>query len=191
MLCLVRDAAWRTQVDPAPVSPLTRAVAMVAVAALALASCTNYKSRLSAPEVVGSGDAGEAGGAAGAAGLVSPRPAKETRSVWSAEEITGRVRLRFNVSETGQVGHVEVLESTDERLEKQAANSLSSWPFEPGTREGEPVAVKGVEAVMVFYTDDSTTTGEVIGITLLVIVLLPIVVVLGLFADGNFKWGNN
>jgi len=170
----------------APAGPLpgraARAVALVAAAALALASCTNYQSRLTAPEVTRAG---------GTDALVAPRPAEEKRSVWSEEEVTGEVRLRFGVSETGEVANVEVLEAGDPRLAELAAQRPASWPFEPGTVGGAPVAVEGVETVMVFYTDDSTTTGEVIGYTLLIVVLLPIALILGAASNGSIHWGSD
>jgi hypothetical protein len=44
---------------------------------------------------------------------------------------------------------------------------------------------------MVFYTDDTTTTAEVIGITLLVIVLVPVMLAMAfLSGDASFKTGN-
>jgi hypothetical protein len=52
--------------------------------------------------------------------------------------ITGRVRLRFNVSEIGQIGHVEVLESTDEGLEKHANLLAPGAPI--GRRSGSASA---------------------------------------------------
>ncbi len=168
--------------DRAPTSRRARAaVALVAAAALVLAGCTDYKVRLGEPTLTET--------APGAAGVGPPRPAKEKRSLWGPEKLTGWVRLRFDVSATGQVGNVEVLESSDQRLEAQAAASLSSWPFEPATRDGEPAAVEGAEAVMTFYTDDTTTTGEVIGYTLLIIVLVPVAVVLGAASNGGMSWG--
>ena len=159
---------------------MARAVALAAAAALVLASCTNYQSRLTAPKVAGAGDGG------GTDALVAPRPADDKRSVWSAEEVTGEVRLRFDVSAAGEVANVAVLEASDPRLADLAAQKLAAWPFEPATVQGAPVAVAGAETVMVFYTDDSTTTGEVIGYTLLVIVLLPIAVLLGA-GGGKFE----
>jgi TonB family protein len=183
----LRDPARRSRGAPAgtPPGPAARAVALVAAAALVLASCTNYQSRLTAPEVARPEDG------VGTDALMAPRPAKEKRSVWSEEEVTGEVRLRFDVSETGEVANVEVLEASDPRLAELAAQRLASWPFEPATVGGAPVAVEGVETVMVFYTDDSTTTGEVIGYTLLIVVLLPIALILGAAGSGSFHWGND
>lgn len=190
---LMHDPARRTRGAPPDLPPgpppgrpapgrAARAVALVVAAALILASCTNYQSRLTAPEVTRAG---------GTAALVAPRPTDEKRSVWSEEEVTGEVRLRFDVTAAGQVANVAVVEASDERLAELAAQRLAAWPFEPGTVGGEPVAVEGVETVMVFYTDDSTTTGEVIGYTLLIIVVLPIALLAGGGGGGSFHWGND
>jgi Gram-negative bacterial TonB protein C-terminal len=111
------------------------------------------------------------------------------RSRLAAPATSGRAWDAKPRSRAGAVGNVEVLESSDQRLEAQAAASLSSWPFEPGTRGGEPAAVEDAEAVMTFYTDDTTTTGEVIGATLLIIVLVPLAVVLGAASKGSMTWG--
>jgi hypothetical protein len=159
-----------------------RAVALVVAAALVLVSCTDYKTRLRKSVEPGR---------ASAAGVVPPQPAKEKRSVWSGEKITGWVRLRFDVSEEGETSAIAVVASSDQRLEARAADSLASWPFEPGTRGGAPVPMEDMELVMVFYTDDTTTTAEVIGITLLVIVLVPVMLAMAfLSGDASFKTGN-
>ena len=47
---------------------------------------------------------------------------------------------------------------------------------------------------MVFYTDDTTTTAEAIGIAALVVVLVPVVVafaLLGAFASGDIQFKSN
>lgn len=157
-----------------------RAVALVVSAALVLASCTDYKARLS-----------DGSDAESVPGIVPPQPAKEKRSVWQGEKTTGWVHLRFDVSETGEVSGVEVVKSSEERLEVKAMEGVASWPFEPGTREGEPAAFEDVEMVMVFYTDDTTTTGEAIGKTVLVIVMIPLMVAAALLGGGgSIKFGN-
>lgn len=160
----------------------TRLVAIVVSATLVLASCTDYKARLRASEEPD---------AETVPGVVPPQPAKEKRSVWQGEKIRGWVHLRFDVSPNGEVSGVEVVESSEERLESKAVQSLASWPFEPGTQDGEPLAFEDVEMVMVFYTDDTTTTGEAIGMTVLVIVMIPLMAAAALLGGrGSVSFGN-
>ena len=157
-----------------------RTVAFFVSATLVLASCTDYKARLS-----------EEPSEATVPGIVPPQPAKEKRSVWQGEKIGGWVHLRFDVSASGEVSGIEVVKSSEEQLEAKAVDSLASWPFEPGTRDGKPAASEDVEMVMVFYTDDTTTTGEFIGKTVLVIVMIPLVVAAALLGGGgSVKFGN-
>lgn len=158
-----------------------RAVALVVAAALVLASCTDYKSRLRAPD---------APGAALAAGVVPPEPAEEKRSVWQGEKIAGWVHLRFDVSEAGEARDIAVVASSDPQLEARAVGKLAAWPFVPASRASAaevfaPEAYRDLELVMVFYTDDTTTTAEAIGITLLVIVLIPVALVLAVLGGGG------
>ena len=152
-------------------------------AALALAGCTDYKARLRAPDQAA---------AAPASGVVPPEPAEDKRSVWQGEKITGWVHLRFDVSAEGEAGDIEVVEASDERLEARAAGKLADWPFAPATRDGAPEAFADMEMVMVFFKDDTTTTAEAIGITALVIVLIPVAVLLSFAGGGSsFQWGSN
>jgi hypothetical protein len=95
-----------------------------------------------------------------------------------------------DVSETGEVNIIEVVEASDQRLEAHAAESLSSWPFKPGTRDGEPARFEDVDFIMAFYTDDTTTTGEALGMAALVIVVLPVMLVLAVIGGGgSMKFG--
>lgn len=158
-----------------------RAVALVVSAALVLASCTDYKARLS-----------DGSDAESVPGIVPPQPAKEKRSVWQGEKTTGWVHLRFDVSEEGNVGYIEVVQASDERLEARAVGKLASWPFAPATRDGAAEPFADMEMVMVFFKDDTTTTAEAIGITALVIVLVPVAVLLSFAGGGSsFQWGKN
>ena len=158
-------------------------VALVVCAALALAGCTDYKARLRAPD---------GPGAEPETGVVPPEPAEDKRSVWQGEKLVGWVHLRFDVSAEGAVGGIEVVEASDERLEERAVGKLADWPFRPATRDGAPEAFDDMEMVMVFFKDDTTTTAEAIGITALVIVLIPVAVLLSFASGGSsFQWGKN
>src|SRR5262245_51754485 len=57
-------------------------------------------------------------------------------------KIQGTVRLSAVVLDDGRVGEIRVVKSLDPELDQQAANALKQWEFKPGTREGEPVAVR-------------------------------------------------
>ena len=158
-------------------------VALILCAALALAGCTDYKARLRAPD---------APGTAPAADVVPPEPAEDKRSVWQGEKIVGWVHLRFDVSAEGEVGDIEVVEASDERLEERAVGKLADWPFRPATRDGAPEAYADREMVMAFFKDDTTTTAEAIGITALVIVLIPVAVLLSFTSGGSsIQFGKN
>ena len=117
--------------------------------------------------------------------VAPPSPSEDERSVWHGEKITGWVRLRFDVTETGDTDKVEILESSDERLEAQAEEMLESWPFKAGMREGVPARFENIEMIMAFYTDDTTTTGEALGATVIIVLLLPLVLVMALVSGGG------
>ena len=53
--------------------------------------------------------------------------------------------------ENGVVGDVEIVESLDKvyGLDDQAIKAIRQWTFEPGTKDGKPVAVR-VEVEMTF-----------------------------------------
>ncbi len=65
--------------------------------------------------------------------------------------IEGWVKLEAVVLETGEVGDVDVIESLDKvyGLDDEAVKCMRQWRFEPGTKDGKPVAVR-VEVEMSF-----------------------------------------
>ncbi len=63
------------------------------------------------------------------------------------------MRLRFAVSETGAVEEIEVLESSDFRLEGPAVRLVSDWTYTPGTVDGTPAACAGQEAYVTFVEE--------------------------------------
>lgn len=145
-----------------------------------VASCTDYKATLKPATEDASAE------------TVLPRSAVAQKAIVRTEEkVTGSVRLRVDVSDTGDVSGVEIIEASDDRLKEKALDLILSWPMEPGTIAGEPAKFENLEYTMVFITDDSTTTGEVIGTTVLVVLLLPLALALALFSGGSsFKMGN-
>lgn len=161
---------------------LFKALTILVCAVFALASCTNYKATLS-PATEGAPSE-----------TVLPRSAVTEKAIVRTEEkVTGSVRLRVDVSDTGEVSGVEILEASDDRLREKALDLIRSWPLEPGTIAGEPAKFEGVEYTMVFFTDDSTTTGEAVGkalgVTLLVALLL-VGVAVSVAAGGSFSSGH-
>ena len=80
---------------------------------------------------------------------------KEVKPKYNPEameaKIQGRIKLEAVVLETGEVGDVEIIESLDKvyGLDDEAVKCLTQWLFEPGTKDGKPVAVR-VEVEMSF-----------------------------------------
>ena len=58
--------------------------------------------------------------------------------------IQGRVSLQAVVLESGLVGDVDIVDSLDTvyGLDEQAVKAIRQWQFEPGTKDGKPVAVQ-------------------------------------------------
>ena len=88
-------------------------------------------------------------------GITVPRIVKEVKPKYTPEameaKIQGSVRLEAVVLATGEVGDVEVIESLDKvyGLDEAAIQALKQWRFDPGTKDGKPVAVR-VEVEMSF-----------------------------------------
>ena len=57
-------------------------------------------------------------------------------------KVEGTVELDAVVLKDGTVGDVTVTRSLDEELDQQAIKALKQWKFRPGTKDGEPVAVR-------------------------------------------------
>ena len=79
--------------------------------------------------------------------IVLPRPLKEVKPQYTANamraRISGGVMLEAVVREDGTVGTVDVVQSLDPHngLDDAAVAAAKQWRFEPGTRDGKPVAV--------------------------------------------------
>jgi TonB family protein len=88
-------------------------------------------------------------------GTTLPRVIKEVKPPYTPEamqaRIQGSVFMNVVVLETGDVGDVTITRSLDAEhgLDEQCVKAARQWEFEPGTREGEPVAVE-VEIEMTF-----------------------------------------
>ncbi len=81
-------------------------------------------------------------------GVIAPRVIKEVKPAYTAEamraKVQGVVWLRCIVLPDGTVGRVEVVRSLDSTfgLDQEAVKAARQWRFIPGTRQGEPVAVR-------------------------------------------------
>jgi TonB family protein len=76
-----------------------------------------------------------------------PRLVSEVKPNYTPEameaRIQGSLKLEAVVLDTGDVGDVEVTQSLDDiyGLDNEAVKALKQWRFEPGTKDGKPVAV--------------------------------------------------
>ena len=79
--------------------------------------------------------------------VTQPRLVREIKPHYTPEamaaKIQGSVWLEAVVLDTGDVGDVDVTKSLDDvyGLDEAAVQALKQWRFEPGTKDGKPVAV--------------------------------------------------
>jgi protein TonB len=81
-------------------------------------------------------------------GVTLPRVTKEVRPQYTteaqAQRIEGTVLLDVVVLSDGSVGDVKVTRSLDSvyGLDASAVSAMKQWQFAPGTKDGQPVAVR-------------------------------------------------
>ncbi len=81
-------------------------------------------------------------------GVTSPRILKQVKPAYTSEamraKVQGEVLLRCVVLPDGTVGRVEIIKSLDGvfGLDQEAIKAARQWRFVPGSRLGEPVAVR-------------------------------------------------
>ena len=81
-------------------------------------------------------------------GIKLPKVVSEVKPNYTPEameaRIQGRLSLEAVVLDSGLVGDVEIVESLDKvyGLDDQAVKAIRQWRFEPGTKDGKPVAVR-------------------------------------------------
>ena len=80
-------------------------------------------------------------------GISMPQP--EYSEYARRKKISGSVLLGMIVEPDGTVRDVKVKKSLETSLDKQAVAAVQTWTFEPGTKEGQPVAVH-VDAEVTF-----------------------------------------
>ena len=89
------------------------------------------------------------------AGVTLPKLVKETKPGYTPEalhaRIQGMVKLDAVVLANGKVGDVQITQSLDKEfgLDDQAIAAVKKWEFEPGRKDGKPVAVR-IEIAMSF-----------------------------------------
>ena len=71
--------------------------------------------------------------------IYAPNPSYDEKA--RKKKINGVVILAMVVTAQGKVRDVKVIKSVDEGLDKQAVATVSTWRFEPATKNGNPVAV--------------------------------------------------
>jgi bla regulator protein BlaR1 len=81
-------------------------------------------------------------------GVKLPKVVHEVKPDYTREAmeagIQGRLSLQAVVLESGLVGDVDIVDSLDTvyGLDEQAVKAIRQWQFEPGTKDGKPVAVQ-------------------------------------------------
>jgi TonB family protein len=91
-------------------------------------------------------------------GVTSPRLTKEVKPNYTdgakQRRVEGSVELSAVVLADGTVGdEVKVTRSLDEELDQEAVKAARQWRFQPGTKDGKPVAVQ-VDIEMTFTLKD-------------------------------------
>ena len=86
-------------------------------------------------------------------GVTAPRILRQVKPAYTSEamraKVQGEVLLRCVVLPDGSVGRVEIVKSLDGvfGLDQEAIKAARQWKFVPGTRLGEPVAVRVTIAI--------------------------------------------
>jgi periplasmic protein TonB len=78
-------------------------------------------------------------------GVTAPKPVYMPNPEYTdsarKKKINGSVTLGMIVTAEGNVRDLKVIKSLDKGLDKQALAAVSTWRFEPATKDGKPVAV--------------------------------------------------
>ena len=78
----------------------------------------------------------------GSGDLVYPQQAK-------AEQIEGKVIVRYDVSAEGVIANIEIIESEPPGIFDEAVLAyVRTWRFTPATKNGEPVVERGLESTI-------------------------------------------
>ncbi len=125
--------------DPMPRPALTRRIA-VALASLALVVMTLTAVRPVWSQSQGGREVYKVGN-----GVTSPKVLNIIHPDYTEEaragKIEGTVLVKAVITEEGTADSIEVVKGIDAGLDQRAMDALSRWTFEPGTKDGKPVAV--------------------------------------------------
>jgi TonB family protein len=90
----------------------------------------------------------------------APRAVKRVDAIYpfslSRAGASGSVTVSFTVNTQGRVADVSVVSSTRKEFEAPAITAISKWEFEPGIRNGKPVAAR-MQVSLTFTLEDETT----------------------------------
>jgi protein TonB len=109
-----------------------------------IATLTTLGAQGSAPQIYAPGN-----------GVTLPSVVKEVRPEYTQAakdaQIQGTVLLQSVVLADGTIGDVTVTRSLDSKLglDEEAVKAMKQWQFKPGTKDGQPVAVR-VQVEMAF-----------------------------------------
>ncbi len=78
-------------------------------------------------------------------GVMAPKPVSTPNPEYTdrarKKKLNGSVVVAMIVTPDGKVRDPKVTKSLDKDLDKQALAAVSTWKFEPATKDGKPVAV--------------------------------------------------
>ena len=84
----------------------------------------------------------------GSGDLVYPPQAK-------ADQIEGKVTVRYDVSAEGVIGNIEIVDSNPPGVFDEAVLAyVRTWRFAPATKNGKPVEEKGLESTVTLSLED-------------------------------------
>ena len=79
-------------------------------------------------------------------GITAPRPTFHPDPTYTdrarRKKINGSVLLSLVVTAEGDVRDARITTGLDKDLDKQALKTVSTWRFQPATKDGKPVAVR-------------------------------------------------
>ena len=82
----------------------------------------------------------------GDCGVTAPKPLYHPNPEYTdkarKKKISGRVLLSIVVTRDGTVRDPKVTTSLDKDLDRQALKAVSTWKFQPATKDGKPVPVR-------------------------------------------------
>ena len=166
-----------------------RGLCILVSAALLLAGCADTRVTLGPAPTVSAAES-VVGGAPEAAIVVPPQPQVDNlifEDDPGSGETEGYVRMRYGVTESGAVRDVEVIESSDRRLEEPALRLMLNWPHSAGTVDGAPAAFERLEADVTFFQEpgviDTPKENVLVGLAIAGAVAIVVIISLTTGAD--------